>query len=233
MCEPISVGAIVGAASFAGSAMTAVGQHQAQQAAVARSNAIAQQNYQRELQIAAQKSQKENEVYKAEQEAQTAALNNYYTTIARNQAEENRATTANQQSLRESEKAAMFKSQTAIRNAIQAQGQVLARGGAGQSSLLAALDADRELGFELSQIQETVYDKSLATATSQEGIYLDRAAADSAAWNGIPATPLAPAATLLPVKPIKAQGPSGLALAGNLVSSAASAYGTGYSLDRP
>ena len=227
-----SVGLAVGIASFAGSAMTAVGQHQAQQAAVARSNAIAQQNYQRELQIAAQKSQKENEVYKAEQEAQTAALNNYYATVSRNQAEETRAKASNLQALQETKKESMFKSQTAIRSAIQAQGQVLARGGAGQSSLLSALDADRELGFELAQIEETVYDKTLATAISQEGITLDRAAADAAAWNGLPATPMAPSATLLPVKPIKAQGPSGLALAGNLVSAGARAYGTGYSLDR-
>ena len=86
--------------------------------------------------------------------------------------------------------------------------------------------------FELAQIEETVYDKTLATAISQEGIALDRAAADAAAWNGLPASPMAPSATLLPVKPIKAQGPSGLALAGNLVSGAASAYSTGYSLDR-
>lgn len=228
-----SVGWAVGIASFAGSAMSAVGQHQAQQAAVARSNAVAQQNYHRELQIAAQKSQKENEVYKAEQQAQTAALNNYYATVSRNQAEEARAKASNLQSLRETEKESMFKSQTAIRSAIQAQGQVLARGGAGQSNLLAALDADRELGFELAQIEETVYDKTLATAISQEGISLDRAASDAATWNGIPAAPMAPAATLLPVKPIKAQGPSGLALAGNLVSAGASAYGTGYSLDNP
>lgn len=227
-----SVGLAVGIASFAGSAMSAVGQHQAQQAAVARSNAIAQQNYQRQLQIAAQKSQKDNKVYKAEQEANTAALNNYYATVSRNQAEETRAKASNLQALQETKKDAMFKSQTAIRSAIQAQGQVLARGGAGQSNLLAALDADRELGFELAQIEETVYDKTLATAISQEGITLDRAAADAAAWNGLPASPMAPAATLLPVKPIKAQGPSGLALAGNLVSSAASAYGTGYTLDR-
>ena len=231
MCDPI-VGTVVGIASFAGSSMSAIGQHQQQQAAVARSNAIAQQDYQRQLQIAAQKSQKDSEVFKAEQDAQTAALNNYYATISRNQAEENRATSANQQSLREAEKAAMFKSQTAIRSAIQAQGQLLAKGGSGQHTLLAALDADRELGFELAQIEETVYDKSLATAVSQEGIYLDRGAADASAWNNIPANPMAPSATLLPVKPIKAQGPSGLALAGNLVSGAASAYGTGYSLDR-
>ncbi len=89
MCEPITAASIaIGVGSAAAGGMQAIGQHQAQQAAVARSNAIAQQNYQRELQIAAQKSQKENEVYKAEQEAQTAALNNYYATISRNQAEE-------------------------------------------------------------------------------------------------------------------------------------------------
>ena len=62
---------------------------------------------------------------------------------------------------------------------------------------------------------------------------LDQASANNTAWNGLPADPLTPEASFLPIKPIKAKGPSGLALAGNLISAGASAYGTGYSLDNP
>ena len=45
-----------------------------------------------------------------------------------------------------------------------------------------------------------------------EGILLDQNSANIAAWNGLPAAPLAPEASFLPIKPIKASGPSGLAL---------------------
>ena len=95
------------------------------------------------------------------------------------------------------------------------------------------MDADRQLGFEQAQVEQTLYDASMASGLAKEGILLDQAAANNTAWNGLPADPLTPQASFLPIKPIKAKGPSGLALAGSLVSSAASAYGTGYSLDNP
>ena len=57
--------------------MQVIGAHQQQQAAVARSNAIAQQQYQRDLQIAAQRD-REKQTYQAELKADTAAKNAYY-----------------------------------------------------------------------------------------------------------------------------------------------------------
>lgn len=232
MCEPISVGAIVGAAQFAGSAMTAVGEYQSQQAAVARSNAIAQQRYQQDLQIAAARDREKGRVYQAESKAATAAKNAYYAQIASNQAEANRALAAENQKFRERQNTAAFQAQSNIAKAIQQQGSVLATGRAGQSFLLAAMDAERQLGFEQAQIEQTLYDATMASGIAKEGIMLDQAAANNTAWNNLPADPLTPEASFLPIKPIKAKGPSGLALAGNLVSGAASAFSSGYQLDR-
>lgn len=209
--------------------MQAIGAHQQQQAAVARSNAIAQQQYQRELQIAAQRDQEKGRVYQAELKANTAAKNAYYAQIAANQTEANRAVAAEDQKLREKQNSAAFQAQTNIAKAIKAQGSVLATGRSGQSFLLEAMEADRTLGFEQAEVEQTLYDASMASGMAKEGIFLDQNAANITAWNNLPADPLSPQASFLPVKPIMAKGPSGLALAGSLISSAASGVGTGFS----
>ena len=208
--------------------MQAIGAHQQQQAAVARSNAIAQQQYQRELQIAAARDQEKGRAYQAELKADTAAKNAYYAQITANQAEATRALAAADQKLEEKRTTAAFSAQRNIANAIKAQGQVLASGKAGQSTLLAALDSERTLGFEMAEIEQTLYDARRASGIEKEGILLDQHSADVAAWNNIPAAPLAPQASFLPVKPIMASGPSGLSLAGSLLGAGVSGVSAGY-----
>ncbi len=227
MCEPIS--ATIGVLTAVGGGMTAIGQHQEQQAAVARSNAIAQQQYQRELQIAAQRDRVKQQTYQAELKANTAAKNAYYAQLTANQAEATRALASADNKLEEKRTGAAFDVQRQMAAAIQAQGRVLSTGKAGQSHLLAALDAERTLGFEMAEIEQTLYDARRASGIEKEGILLDQASANTAAWNGLPAAPLAPEASFLPVKPIKASGPSGLALAGNLVSAGVSGASAGLS----
>ena len=225
MCEPIS--ATIGVLSAVGGGMQAIGAHQQQQAAVARSNAIAQQQYQRELQIAAQRDQEKGRVYQAELKADTAAKNAYYAQLTANQAEATRAIASADQKLEEKRTTAAFGSQRNIANAIKAQGQVLSSGKVGQSTLLAALDAERTLGFEMAEIEQTLYDARRASGIEKEGVLLDQHSANTAAWNNIPAAPLAPEASFLPIKPIKARGPSGLALAGSLIGAVADGASSG------
>lgn len=218
MCEPITAASIaIGVGSAAAGGMQAIGQHQAQQAAVARSNAIAQQQYQRDLQIAAARDREKGRVYQAELKADTAAKNAYYAQLTANQTEANRALAASNQKLNEKRAGAAFDAQTKLAAAIQAQGEVLSSGKAGQSFLLQAMDAQRQLGFEQAQINQTLYDAATAAGVEREGVLLDQTTANVAAWNNLPAAPLSPEASFLPVKPIKAKGPSGLALAGSLL----------------
>jgi hypothetical protein len=220
MCDPLSASIAIGVGSAAAGGMQAVGKHQAQQAAVARSNAIAQQQYQRDLQIAAARDREKGRVHQAELKADTAAKNAYYASRSVTQTEATRALASSNQKLTEKRTGAGFDAQTKLANAIQAQGQVLASGKAGQSFVLQAMDAQRQLGFEQAQINQTLYDAAMAAGVEREGILLDQHSADVAAWNNLPAAPLSPEASFLPVKPIKAQGPSGLALAGALMGSA-------------
>ena len=213
MCEPITIGVLTAAAG----GMQAIGAHQQQKAAVARSNAIAQQQYQRDLQIAAARDHEKGRVYQAELKADTAAKNAYYAQLTANQTEANRALASSNQKLNEKRAGAAFDAQTKLAAAIQAQGEVLSSGKAGQSFLLQAMDAQRQLGFEQAQINQTLYDAATAAGVEREGILLDQNSANVAAWNNLPAAPLSPEASFLPVKPIKAKGPSGLALAGSLL----------------
>ena len=227
MCEPIS--ATLGVLSAVGSGMQAIGAHQQQQAAVARSNAIAQQQYQREMQIAAARDRAKQQTYQAELKADTAAKNAYYAQITANQAEANRALAASGQNRKQKGTAAAFDAQRNISKAIRAQGQVLASGKVGQSFLLSVMDTERQLGLEQAEVSQTLYDANLAAGIEREGIMLDQASANTAAWNGLPAAPLPPEASFLPIKPIKASGPSGLALAGSLVGAGVSGFSTGVS----
>jgi len=227
MCEPIS--ATLGVLSAVGSGMQAIGAHQQQQAAVARSNAIAQQQYQRELQIAAANDQEKLRTYEAQLKANTAAKNAYYAQIASNQVSANRALAAEDQKFREQQNSAAFQAQTNIAKAIKQQGTVLSTGRSGQSFLLEAMEADRQLGFEQAQVEQTLYDASMASGMAKEGILLDQGSANVTAWNNLPADPLSPQASFLPVKPIMQSGPSGLALAGGLLSAGAGGVSTGFS----
>jgi type II secretory pathway component HofQ len=227
MCDPISASIAIGAAAALGSGMQAVGAHQQQQAAVARSNAIAQQQYQRELQIAAQRDRAKLQTYEAELKADTAAKNAYYAQLTANQAEATRALASADNRLEEKRTSAAFGVQRQMAASIQAQGQILSTGKAGQSTLLAALDAERTLGFEMAEIEQTLYDARRASGIEKEGVLLDQNSANIAAWNGLPAAPLAPEASFLPVKPIMASGPSGLALAGSLLGAAADGASSG------
>lgn len=225
MCEPIS--ATIGVLSAVSGGMQAIGQHQQQQAAVARSNAIAQQRYQQDLQIAAARDREKGRAYIAKQQANTVSKNAYYAQLSANQAEANRALAAVNQKRKEKGTSAAFGAQDAIKNAIQQQGTMLATGKAGQSFLLQAMQAERTMGFELAEVEQSLYDATLASNVERSGVLLDQHAANTAAWNNLPADPLSPQASFLPVKPIKAQGPSGLALAGSLLGSAVGGVSSG------
>lgn len=227
MCEPISI--TLGVLSAVGAGASAIGQHQEQTAAIARSNAIAQQNYQQQLQITAARDQEAGRVYQAELKAATAAKNSYYATKSANQLEADRALRAVDQKLAEQRTASAFQSQKNIASAIQAQGSILSTGKAGQSFLLQAMDAERQLGFEQAQVDATLYDATGAANVDREGVMLDLASAQATAWNNLPADPLSPQASFLPIRPTMQGGPSKLALAGNLVGAAVSGASAGLS----
>ena len=227
MCEPISI--IAGVASAAGGMMQAQAQHNAQQAAVNRSNAIAQQKYQRELQIAQQTDAKNKKAYEAELNAKAAADTAFYKQLEVNQLEANRASLANSRKKLERESKAEFEGQKQLANAIAAQGKMLSTGNAGQSFLLQTQQVERALGFESAQIEQSLYDSNVAFNVEQQGILWDQYNSNMRAQNQLPASPTAAQASFIPNKPIKMSGPSKMGLMGAMIGSVGGGVAAGLS----
>ena len=114
---------------------------------------------------------------------------------------------------------AAFEQQAIVASAIQAQGQMLSTGNAGQSFLLQTLQTERELGMQTAAIEQSLYDTNSALNTELFGIQMQQYGANAKVNNAVPSTPTAPGASFIPYKPIKARGPSNLALMGNIGSS--------------
>ena len=226
MCGP----AAIGVAQFAVGAMSAVAQHKEAQAAAARQNAINQQQYQRNLQIARNNDQANKKAYEGQLKAQAEAITAYNKELALNQVEADRAANVARQEKKEKGTEAAFKTEKLIATAIQSQGKLLSTGNAGQSFLLQTLQADRELGMASAQIDQTLYDANLAFARDLQGVAMGHYAADSQAYNNLPADPQARQASFIPMKPIKVKGPSGLSLMAGIAGAAVQGASTGYGL---
>ena len=152
MCEPISI--IAGVASAAGGMMQAQAQHNAQQAAVNRSNAIAQQQYQDQLRRSEEQDRIKKEKHTADAQAHAQALNDFNKQLELNQLEANRAMTIVNRKKKEKQAEAAFELENQISKSIQAQGQLLSSGGTGQSFLLQTLESERALGMQGAMIEQ-------------------------------------------------------------------------------
>lgn len=208
MCEPISMGIL----SAATGAMGAVGQHQAQQAAVNRQNQIQQQEYQRQLQITERNDRIAKDKHAADLKAHATAQNDVLRQQEANQLEANRAKQAASRQLKEKQTEVAFERQANLAQKIQATGQILSTGRTGQSMLLETLQAERELGTQAAMMEQSLFDANAAYGNEIFGVNMRHWGADNDANNSLPPTPTAQGASFIPNKPIKAQGPSGLSL---------------------
>ena len=207
MCAPV-----MAAMSVATGVMGAVGQHQAQQAAVNRQNQIQQQEYTRQLQISERNDKIKRDKHAADLKVHAQAQNDVLRQQEANQLEANRAKQAVARQLKEKQTDIKFEKQADLVNKIQASGQILATGRTGQSTLLDTLATERELGFSAAMMEQSLFDANAAYGNEIFGVNMRHWGADNAANNSLPPTPTAQGASFIPNKPIKAQGPSGLSL---------------------
>ncbi len=172
-------------------------------------------------------------MYEAQLAADAASKEAYYQQREINQIEANRATEAAQQELAEKINKAQFESQTNLAKSIQAQGTVLASGGAaqGQSLMLMLQQAERELGFEQAQIDATVFDATKNYGLQQFGIDMDLYSADTTAANNISTSAiLAPTASFMTIRPEKIKAPKKPSPLGPILSGVTTTLGVGTSL---
>jgi FKBP-type peptidyl-prolyl cis-trans isomerase len=222
MCEPVTMAVLSGATS----AMGTIASHQAQQQAVNRQNQIQQQEYQRQLQIAERDDLIKKRKHAADLKAHASAQTDLIKQQQMNQTEADRAKQAAARKLKEKGTEAAFEREAALAKQIQASGTILSTGNTGQSTLLAVLATERELGKEGAMIEQTLFDANAAYGNEILGVNMRQYGADSEAFNAAPPAPTSPGASFIPNKPIKAKGPSGLSLIAGLAGAGMDAAGT-------
>ena len=233
MCNPLAIGLALGGAQTVTGINEQNRQHRAQVDAVNRQNNMARQKYLNDITISAYNDQQKLNVYEAQLAADAASKEAYYQQREINQIEANRATEAAQQELAEKINKAQFESQTNLAKSIQAQGTVLASGGAaqGQSLMLMLQQAERELGFEQAQIDATVFDATKNYGLQQFGIDMDLYSADTTAANNISTSAiLAPTASFMTIRPEKIKAPKKPSPLGPILSGVTTTLGVGTSL---
>ena len=233
MCNPLAIGLALGGAQTVSGINEQNRQHRAQVDAVNRQNNMARQKYLNDITISAYNDQQKLNVYEAQLAADAASKEAYYQQREINQIEANRATEAAQQELAEKINKAQFESQTNLAKSIQAQGTVLASGGAaqGQSLMLMLQQAERELGFEQAQIDATVFDATKNFGLQQFGIDMDLYSADTTAANNISTSAiLAPTASFMTIRPEKIKAPKKPSPLGPILSGITTTIGVGTSL---
>ena len=221
------------AASFATGAMSAIAGHQAQQAAVNRQNQIQQQEYQRQLAITERDDLIKKRKHTADLKAHASAQTDLMKQQQMNQTEAERAKQAAARQLKEKNAEMAFERQAALAKQISASGQILSTGKSGQSTLLATLATERELGTEGAMLEQSLFDANAAYGNEIFGIGMRQYGADADASNSVPAAPTAPGASFIPNKPIKAKGPSGLSLLAGIAGAGMDAAGTYKSWKKP
>ena len=202
------MGVISAATGIAG----AIGQHQAQSAAVKRQNQIQQQEYTRQLQISERNDLIKKNKHAADLKAHATAQNDVLRQQEANQLEANRAKQAASRQLKEKQTEVAFERQANLAQKIQATGQILSTGRTGQSMLLETLQTERELGTQAAMMEQSLFDANAAYGNEIFGVNMRHWGADNDANNSLPPTPTAQGASFIPNKPIKAKGPSGLSL---------------------
>ena len=233
MCEPTLIGLALGGAKAITGIQQQNAQYRAQVAAVDRSNAMARQKYINDLNIASHNDQLKGRKFEAELKAAAAEKTAYWKQKEINQIAANQASTAEQMKLNEKIKKAQFESQANLAKSIQAQGTVLASGGAaqGQSLMLMLQQAERELGFEQAQIDATVFDATKNYGLQQFGIDMDLYSADTTAANNISTSAiLAPTASFMTIRPEKIKAPKKPSPLGPILSGITTTLGVGTSL---
>ena len=221
------------AASLATGAMSAIAGHQAQQAAVNRQNQIQQQEYTRQLQISERNDLIKKRKHSADLKAHASAQTDLYKQQQMNQTEADRAKQAAARQLKEKNAEMAFERQSALAKQISASGQILATGKSGQSTLLATLATERELGQEGAMLEQSLFDANAAYGNEIFGLNMRQYGADSDAANSVPPVPVAAGAGFIPNKPIKAKGPSGLSLLAGIAGAGMDAASTYKSWKKP
>ena len=229
MCSPIAAGVAMGGMQMFAGISQARAAHKAAQQAAARRNAIAQQEYQNQIRIRQYQDEAKKRQHATNMEAYEKALQANFASKNMNQLEANRAQSASALRQRGETAKQAFEHQQNMASMIQTQGAILSTGGSGQSFSLLADDAERVLGYQRAEIDQTLFNQGQQFAIERQGITLDQYSADAVAYNRLPSHPQSERASLLPYKPIMEKGPSSGQYNAAVIGAVAGGIESGYS----
>lgn len=227
MCEPTL---ILSAAMGTMTAVQGISEQNRQHAAavdrVNRSNALAKQDYINKIQISAFNDQKMRS-FEAALDGAASEREALYKQRQINQLEADRASIAAKMELDDKIEEAQLKGQEQLAEMIRAQGTVLASDTVGQSMLLEAQQAERELGFATATIDAGLWNAEQNYAMNEFDIALGKYAADHRAVSSLSGGPTeAPSASFMTIKPIKQQPPKKPSILGPILSGVTAGFTT-------
>lgn len=211
MCEAtLALSIVMGAANAASAAAQQSAQHANAVSQVRYKNAVAKQNYENKLLIAKRDDEQKVKQFEASMEGVAAEKEAYRQQTEINALEQQRASEAAQFERNNKIEEAAFKGQTALVDAIKAQGTMLASGQqAGQSMLLELGDIERQLGFKAAEIDQGLFNTEKQWQMKEYEIGLAHYTADKKAQSQIKGGPMfKPLDTIFPTMPIMQSEPS-------------------------
>lgn len=229
MCTGVEWAVVGAIASAASGAVGTIANYQQQQVAYQQQQTeyqyqVQARNYQYQAEVQAQQVQQRNEQaqidyqyqvanqqyayqnqlleqdYQIQMQAYQASQQSYRDQLALNQKAANKAYEAEQLKLSSERKKAAQDAQALFVQKMQAQGQILATGRAGQGIGLLVADAERAYGRDLAMLGTNLGYATDETLIGLEGIFMDQQSADLRAASARMLEPTAPIKGPAPVK---------------------------------
>lgn len=212
MCEPISLGI----ATAASGAMGAIGSHQSASAQANATNQAAINNYKYQLKVRERNWNQTRNVY-------STKLHQYDQTLDENQMAAARGYQSAQMNLTEQFKQATFSQESRLAKLVRSQGNFAAAGRTGRSADRLGAEQMMQFGRSNAVMAENLMTGQSKYNAATENIYRQQLSANRKAYGKVA---IAPQPGVAPVAPVMTPGPSGLSLAGGLLSAATGGVNT-------
>jgi hypothetical protein len=214
----------MGIATAAAGGIGAIGQHQSASAQASAANAAATSNYKYRLKVRSRNWDRERYRYSTQ-------VQQFKNEVSENSMAAQRAYSAAQVKLNDKYKDAAFRNQAMAAKMLAVSGQQAARRGAiGKSADRAQNSALAAFGRNQATLTESLLSANYGLRNSNENIRREQLSANNKAYSNVM---ISPQPDVAPPPPVMTPGPSGLSLAGGLLSSAVSGFSTYESLKAP
>ncbi len=219
MCAP----AAIGIATAAAGGVSAIGQHQSASAQASAANQAATSNYKYKLKVRERNWDRERYRYSTQ-------VQQFKNEVSENSLAAQRAYAATQVKLNDKFKDAAFRNQSMAAKMIESTGTLAAKGRTGKSAQRSQNATFAQFGRNQATLTESLLSATYGAKNTNENLRREQLAANNKAYSKVM---IAPQPDIAPPPPTMTAGPSGLSLAGGLMSSAVTGFSTYEDLKAP